>query len=65
MSNSTQIANKRIAKNTLFLYLRQLLTLFLSLYTSRLTLQVLGVSDFGIYAAVGGITAFLSILTSS
>lgn len=58
-------AGKRIAKNTALLYLRQLFTLFLALYTSRLTLRVLGVTDFGIYAAVGGVTAFLSILTSS
>jgi O-antigen/teichoic acid export membrane protein len=55
----------RIVKNTLYLYSRQLFTLFLSLYTSRLTLQVLGVTDFGIFAAVGGITAFLSIATAS
>lgn len=57
--------NKRIAKNTLLLYVRQIVTLCFSLYTSRLTLQVLGASDFGIYAAVGGITALLSILTTS
>lgn len=57
--------NKRIVKNTLLLYIRQFFTLGLSLYTSRLTLNVLGVTDFGIYAAVGGITALLSILTSS
>jgi len=55
----------KIVKNTLYLYSRQLFTLFLSLYTSRLTLQVLGVTDFGIFAAVGGVTAFLAILTSS
>ena len=56
---------KRIFKNTSLLYVRQLFTLGLSLYTSRLTLQVLGADDFGIYAAVGGFTALLSILTSS
>lgn len=56
---------KRIFKNTSLLYIRQLLTLALSLYTSRLTLQVLGANDFGIYAAVGGFTALLNILTSS
>lgn len=55
----------RIVKNTLYLYSRQLFTLFLSLYTARLTLQVLGVIDFGIFAAVGGVTAILSIVTSS
>lgn len=56
---------RRIAKNTMLLYIRQLFTLALSLYTSRLTLQVLGANDFGIYAAVGGFTALLTILTSS
>ena len=57
--------NRRIVKNTMLLYVRQIFTLCLSLYTSRLTLQVLGASDFGIYAAVGGLTALLSVLTSS
>ena len=57
--------NKRIAKNTGLLYLRQLLTLALSLYTARLTLQVLGETDYGVYAAVAGFTALLSTLTSS
>lgn len=56
---------KRIFKNTSLLYVRQLLTLGLSLYTSRLTLQVLGEDNFGIYAAVGGFTAILTIVTSS
>lgn len=57
--------NKRIAKNTGLLYVRQLLTLGLSLYTSRLTLQVLGETDFGIYATVAGFTALISTLTTS
>lgn len=57
--------NKRIAKNTGLLYIRQLLTLGLSLYTSRLTLQVLGETDFGVYATVAGFTALLSTLTTS
>lgn len=57
--------NKRIARNTGLLYVRQLLTLALSLYTSRLTLQVLGETDFGIYATVAGFTALISTLTTS
>ena len=57
--------NKRIAKNTTMLYFRQLFTLFISLYTSSLTLKVLGETDYGIYAAVGGFTALISILTNS
>lgn len=49
----------------MLLYLRQFFTLGVSLYISRLTLEVLGISDFGIYAAVGGITAIISVFTSS
>ena len=65
-SQSTTSANKkRIAKNTMLLYVRQLVTLGISLYTARLTLQVLGESDFGIYATVAGFTALLSTLTTS
>ena len=55
----------KIVQNTLLLYARQFVTLVLALYTSRLTLQVLGVTDYGIYSAVGGITAILSVLVSS
>lgn len=56
---------KKIAKNTGLLYIRQLLTLVLSLYTSRLTLQVLGVTDLGVYATVAGFTSLLSTFTTS
>ena len=47
--------NARIAKNTMVLYVRMLFSLCVSLYTSRIILQVLGVEDFGIYSVVGGI----------
>ncbi len=47
--------NNRIAKNTGLLYLRLILTMLVSLYTSRVVLQILGVEDFGIYSVVGGI----------
>lgn len=57
--------NRRIAKNTILLYCRQLISLGLSLYTSRLVLQTLGEVDFGIYAAVGGITSLLSVIITS
>ena len=62
---STTSNNKRIAKNTAFLYLRMLLTSFLSLYTARLILKVLGVEDFGIYNVVGGVVTFMGFLTAS
>ena len=45
--------NKRIAKNTLLLYFRMLVTMAVSLYTSRVVLNILGVEDFGIYNVVG------------
>lgn len=57
--------NKRIAKNTLFLYFRMLLTMAVSLYTSRVILQTLGVEDYGIYNVVGGVIAMLSFLNGS
>ncbi len=56
---------KRIAKNTLLLYARTLITLMVNLYTSRVVLQVLGVSDYGVYNVVGGIVTILSFLSSA
>lgn len=54
--------NKRIAKNTVFLYIRMLFSLAVGLYTSRVVLQTLGVSDYGIYNVVGGfVSIFLFI----
>lgn len=57
--------NKRIAKNTLLLYFRMLLTMVVSLYTSRVVLQALGVEDYGIYNVVGGVVAMFSMLSGS
>lgn len=57
--------NKRIAKNTIYLYARLLVSLVIGLYTSRVILEVLGVEDYGIYNIVGGFVAMLSILTST
>ena len=56
--------NKRIAKNTLMLYLRMILILAVSLYTSRVVLKTLGVSDFGVYNVVGGFVTMLAYLNS-
>ena len=57
--------NKRIAKNTLLLYFRMLFMMAVSLYTSRVVLNALGVEDFGIYNVVGGVVAMFSMLSSS
>lgn len=58
-------ANKRLAKNTLFLYFRMLLLMGITLYTSRVTLQVLGVEDFGIYNIVAGVVVLFAFLSRS
>ena len=57
--------NKRIAKNTLLLYVRMLFMMVVSLFTSRITLAALGITDFGIYNVVGGMVAMFSILSGS
>lgn len=57
--------NKRIAKNTLFLYFRMILIVCIGLYTSRVVLQTLGIIDYGVFTAVGGIVAMLSFLNTS
>ncbi len=56
---------KRIAKNTLMLYLRMLFGMLVSLYTSRVILQTLGVEDYGVYNVVGGVVAMFSLVSSS
>src|SRR5690554_4610813 len=61
----TSERNKRIAKNTLMLYIRQLLILFVSLYTVRIVLDQLGVENYGIYGAVGGLVALSAFLPGS
>lgn len=58
-------SNRRIARNTLLLYFRQLLIMTVSLYTSRVVLQTLGVVDFGIFNVVGGVVAMFSFLMST
>lgn len=61
----TSSNNKRIAKNTLLLYVRMLFIMAVSLYTSRVVLNALGVEDFGIYNVVGGVVAMFSMLSGS
>lgn len=57
--------NKRIAKNTLMLYIRLLLSIIVGLYTSRVVLQTLGVEDYGIYGVVGGVVLMFSFLNAT
>ena len=57
--------NKRIAKNTFFLYIRLIFVLIISLYTSRVVLKTLGVEDYGIYNVVAGFVSMFAFLNSS
>lgn len=63
MTNSSN--NRRIVQNTLFLYFRMLLTLGITLYTSRVVLNNLGVEDFGIYNVVGGVVTMMAFLSGA
>lgn len=58
-------SKRRLAKNTLLLYFRMLITMLVGLYTSRVVLNVLGISDYGIYNVVGGIITMMSFLNSA
>ena len=64
MAESTY-SSKRIAKNTLILYVRMFFMFALNLYTSRVILKTLGVDDYGIYNVVGGFVSMFSILSAS
>lgn len=55
----------RVAKNTLLLYFRMLLTMCISIYTSRVVLQALGIEDYGIYNVVGGVVALFNFFTNA
>ena len=57
--------NKRLAKNTILLYGRTIIVMFVSLYVSRLILSILGVSDYGVYNAVGGMVGMFALISSS
>ena len=52
--------NKKIAKNTLFLYIRMLLLIVVTFYTTRVVLQALGVSDFGLYNVIAGFVSMMA-----
>ena len=57
--------NIRIAKNTMYMYLRMFVILVVSLYTTRIVFHALGVQDYGIYNVVGGIIVFFTFINTS
>lgn len=65
MPQDNSANSKRIAKNTLLLYVRMLFLMLVSLYTSRVILNALGVEDYGIYNVVGGVVTMFSMLSGS
>ena len=65
MTISVKTSNSQIAKNTLFLYVRMLLTILANLYAVRVIWQVLGIDDYGVYNVVGGIVAMFAFLNNA
>ena len=63
--SDTSANNKRIAKNTLMLYVRMLFSMIVSLFTSRVVLQTLGVEDYGIFNVVGGVITMFTFINAS
>ena len=63
--NNQTGTNRRIAKNAVMLYIRMFISMVVSLYTSRVVLNVLGVEDYGIYGVVGGVVAMMGFLNAS
>ena len=64
MSDTTS-TNKRVAKNTLILYVRMFITMAIGIWTSRLVINALGFTDQGLYNLVGGFVGMLSLVSSS
>lgn len=61
----TAANNRRIAKNTLILYIRMLLVIGITLFTSRVIIQQLGVIDYGVYSVTTGVIGLLAFITIS
>lgn len=65
MPNSIDKNNNKIVRNTIFLYLRLAIVMIVNLYTTRVVLEVLGVSDYGIYNVVCGFVTMFGVLNTS
>lgn len=65
VNKSPEIKNKLILKNTVVLYIRSFVIMLISLYSSRVILHSLGISDYGLYNVVGGVVAFFSFFRTT
>ena len=63
--SQTRSANRRIVKNTAYMYVRLFTIMVIGLYTSRLVLEILGASDYGLFSVVGGVMAMFTFISSS
>ncbi|MBQ3190978.1 MAG: hypothetical protein IJB61_07050 [Bacteroides sp] len=63
--HSLNTNNKKIAKNTIALYIRMAITMFISFFTTRITLEILGVEDYGLNNLVSSVVALFSFLNGS
>lgn len=61
--SQTSENNKRIAKNTLYMYMRMGITMLVQLYTSRVVLNSLGITDYGIYNIVGSVIVMFTFIS--
>lgn len=65
MSSISLDNNRRVAKNTIMLYIRMMVLMLIGLYTSRVILQSLGVENDGINNVIAGLLSMFGIITSS
>ena len=65
MEQDNAVKGRRIARNTLMLYIRMFALMLVGLYTSRVVLEALGENDFGIYTVVGGVVAMFTIISGA
>lgn len=65
MAKNLISGNKQIAKNAAALYFRMFVTMIIGLYTSRVILNALGVTDYGIYGVVGGFVSMFTLISGS
>ncbi len=65
MGTTVSDGNSRIAKNTVYLYVRMFITILVSLYTSRVVLRVLGASDYGLYSVVAGVLTMFAMFNGA
>ncbi|HGV3453386.1 TPA: MATE family efflux transporter, partial [Raoultella planticola] len=59
------LKNKRIAKNTIFLVIRTIVSLIITLYTTRVVLKELGVDDYGVFSLIYGVVALFTFINTS